>query len=117
MRDQLALIDGERLRFKATVERFGTKPSFRGGPKPTMLVRDVKLLTTEQLVTDHLWFTVGKTIDQLYLCPGDQIEFDARVGKYLKGYVSWRDGIDERELDYKLTRPTNFKLLNRSSYA
>jgi hypothetical protein len=45
----------------------------------------------------------------LELQPGDIVEFDARVGDYVQGYVNNREYIDERILDYKLNRPTRFE--------
>jgi hypothetical protein len=108
MRKELKKLHGQRLRFRGVVEKFGTKAAFKGPPLPTILLKDVVLMTTGQIVTDHIWFTVGKTLDSLCLMPGDIVEFDARVEEYWKGYVNHRHFIDERTLDYKLTRPTKF---------
>jgi hypothetical protein len=44
----------------------------------------------------------------LNLSVGDKIQFDARVGEYVKGYVNWREQIDERTIDYKLNYQTKF---------
>ncbi len=56
------------------------------GPEKTILLKDIRILETGTLATDHLWFTCGKTFDRLRLNAGDQIAFNARVGQYEKGY-------------------------------
>lgn len=108
MRKDLKSIDGQRIRFRGIVERFGTKKNYHGYPEPTILFKDVHRVDNEMLVTDHVWFSAGKTILALNLSAGDVVEFDARVGDYVKGYVNHREGIDDRTLDYKLNRPTRF---------
>jgi len=40
---------------------------------------------------------------------GDKVEFHARVKEYVKGYVNYRDDIDESEIDYKLSHPTKIR--------
>ena len=62
--------------------------------------------TTQQEVCDHLWFTVGKQLDKLNLKEKEVIRFDARVTRYVKGYVH-RDE-DNREIDYRLSFPNKF---------
>jgi hypothetical protein len=109
MRKELKSIDGKRIRFRAVVERFGKKTNYHGYPESTILFKNVTRTDTSKQVTDHIWFTVGKTIEVLELQPGDIVEFDARVGDYVKGYVNNREYIDDRTLDYKLNRPTRFE--------
>lgn len=41
MRRELKKLDGERMRFVGTVERFGTKPAFRGPDIQTILLVNV----------------------------------------------------------------------------
>jgi hypothetical protein len=108
MRKDLKTLNEQRIRFKATVERFGKKTNYHGFPESTILFTCVSRVDTGKQVTDHIWFTVGKTIQALNLKPGDVVEFDARVGDYVKGYVNYREYIDERIIDYKLNRPTRF---------
>lgn len=114
MRKKLKTIEGERIRFRATVEKFGKKTNFKGFPEDTILFKNVIRVDNGEEATDHIWFTVRKTIESLNLNPGDVVEFDARVGDYVKGYVNFWQGIDERTLDYKLNRPTKFKILKRA---
>ncbi len=54
IRKQLKAINGQRLRFMATVDRFGEKSAFRGAPMPTILLKDVRIAETKQVVTEHL---------------------------------------------------------------
>jgi hypothetical protein len=114
MRKILKNQDGIRHRFKARVERFGTKTNYHGFPAPTLLLTDVRFASNNKPATDHIWFTVGKTIEKMELQPGDIIEFDARVGEYVKGYVNHRDWTDERTIDYKLNRPTRIVKVNQN---
>lgn len=79
MRRELKKIEGKRTRFRATVERFGSKKNYHGFPEPTILYKDVVFADSLEIACDHL-FTVGKTIAALMLKPGDVVEFDARVG-------------------------------------
>jgi len=111
MRKKLAEKNGERLMFTGTVERFGTAKNWHGYPERTILVKDIVFTDSENFATDHLWFKVGKIISRMNLKEGDKIQFEARVSRYIKGYVNWREYIDERQMDYKLNRPTKFKKL------
>jgi len=109
MRQDLEALNGVRMRFKATVERFGRKPAWNSPlPLQTILLSQVQRLDTGDEVTDHLWFTKGAA--WLGVGVGDQVEFDARVTTYIKGYQGNRvDLMWDRpapELDYRLERPT-----------
>lgn len=106
MRKELKKLNGKRLSFTATVERFGEKPAYRGWLIPTVLLTNVKIKGTEKVITDHLWFTKGKSWDGCVT--GCTVEFDARVTTYEKGYKGFRDDVYDSfvELDYKLERPT-----------
>lgn len=106
VRFKLAQYKGKRRRFEGTFERFGTKTAYKGPPLRTLILLNVVDVYTREEVCDHLWFTVGKRLDKLNLQPNDVIRFDARVTSYWKGYVH-RDE-DNRELDYRLSFPTNF---------
>lgn len=72
-----------------------------------VLLRNVCCATHGQLLTDHVWFDRRKWVDELELQPGDEIEFDARVRPYMKGYA------DARRRDYKLAHPT--RIIKRSA--
>lgn len=108
MREELAKIDNIRAKFTGEFEKFGEKNNFWGSNK-TILLKYIKNLDGK-IVTDHLWFMYTKNFQKLgELNTGDIIEFEARVSPYEKGYISHRQFIDERELDYKLNYPTKIK--------
>lgn len=109
MREQLKNIEGERVKFKAVVDRFGTKSNWYGFPQQTICFKNVKF-EDGSFATDHIWFTVGKTIEKLELKENDDVEFFARPSKYIKGYKNRY--VDERRIDYKLNNPTKFKKLS-----
>ncbi|ODH02584.1 hypothetical protein A4S05_23525 [Nostoc sp. KVJ20] len=109
MRVELAKINQVRTRFRAKVERFGCRENhFTNRLEDTILLKDVTKADDTQILTDHVWFSVGKQIQSLNLKPGDIIEFDARVDEYVKGYFNYNKCIDNRELDYNLSYPTKF---------
>jgi hypothetical protein len=107
MRTGLKNINGERKRFIATFQRFGTKPSYTGRPITTLLfvnVRDEK----GTVYSDHLWFTDGLQFQRLKLEEGEHICFDARVKPYTKGYKGRREDVYAPVTkDYKLSHPNN----------
>ena len=98
-------MEGKRLRFRAQVERRSEKPAYRGLPVPTLLLGGLSLADTGDELADHLWFTSGKWAEGLQ--PGDIIEFDARVDRYVKGYRGRREDAHlPEEADWRLERPT-----------
>lgn len=115
MREKLAHINGKRFTFEGIFERFGTKSSF-GHSKHTLLLRDVKD-NSGKVVTDHLWFVVGKRFDSLNLQAGDIVRFDARVKPYVKGYRGYREDVYDSpiETDYKLSNPTNLRKVTKET--
>ena len=75
---------GERERhfFTAEVVRFGWKHGFKT-PQRTLLVKDVYLDgDNPRRVASHLWFIVGRQIENLALSVGEKIRFAARVKQY-----------------------------------
>lgn len=72
------------MKFTATIERYGTKRGLKGYEIKTVLIVNVKNLANNNVVTDHLWFTCGKSWEPFK--EGDYIEFKARVNGYEKGY-------------------------------
>ncbi len=113
-RKELKKRDGMRLRCRAVVERFGTKPAFKGPPRQTILLRDVIDTDTGVFLTDHLWFTAGKW--SAALAAGDIFEFEARVASYIKGYRGCQEVYNAPvSQDWKLTRPTKVTVIPRES--
>ena len=105
MRQKLKEIGTEtRERYKGTVGRCGIKYNgFKGWPERTLLVNGVIDDCTGEIITDHIWFTVGKTLAELDLKAGDEITFNARVGTYRKGKHF-------NKKDYKLNRLTQIEV-------
>ena len=105
----------KRNRYVGTVEKFGIKNGFKG-LIDTILLINIKLEGSEEIITDHLWFDLGKQFSDLNLQKGDIIAFNARVAKYKKGYYGGR----ELEIpkppagDYKLQRPTKVTVVKRA---
>jgi hypothetical protein len=114
MRKQLAEINNVRAVFRAIVVRFGEKKAYKGPPLKTILLQDVRD-RHNRVMTDHLWFTAGKWSETLGLEPGDEIEFEARVSQYRKGYRGRREDFDlpAPSIDYRLSFPTKVKKLRQ----
>jgi hypothetical protein len=109
MRIGLKSIQGQRMRFTAQVERFGTKTGFKLD-LPTILLKNVIRVDTLEVVTDHLWFTKGKSWANCTI--GCTVAFDARVNTYEKGYKGYREDVYAPiSLDYKLERPTKVEII------
>jgi hypothetical protein len=106
LRNTLAKNEGERKRFRATFVRTGKKTNFKGYAEDTILLQHITDVSTNQVVTDHVWFTYSKVFDEASLREGDTIEFDARVKGYKKGYVNKALKIDNRKTDFRLSHPT-----------
>jgi hypothetical protein len=113
IRKKLKRIDGIREKFQGTFVRYGEKPSYRGYPKKTLLLKDI--MKGSEIVTDHQWFNMTKGFEALGdLQEGDRIEFHARVKPYYKGYKGYREEVRLEkpiELDYKLSHPTKIKII------
>lgn len=113
MREALQQIEGVRSTFRGIVDRYGTKPAYRGPAIPTLMLRDVTD-KTGKVVTDHLWMVVGKQLQALQLQIGEVVEFDARVTEYEKGYKGYREDVYDApiEIDYRLSNPTRVHRVN-----
>lgn len=107
MREELAKAEGMRGTFTAKFSRFGSKKAFKGPPLTTVLLLEVKD-ASGKVTCDHIWFTAGKQFKNLMLKPGEEIQFDARITVYWKGYQG-RESWDAapRQKDYRLSFPTN----------
>ena len=118
MRERLKSIGNkERHRYSAEVAQFGWKSGWNE-PEPTIMLKNVRLYGNDDIITDHLWFSLGKQFQKLNLKEGDIISFNARVAKYVKGYKGdwWyfyeKTGYFPTPIstDYKLERPTKMKI-------
>ena len=109
MRKELSKLQEQRLVFTGIFDRYGTKTNWHGFPEKTVLLKDIRN-HDGRVVADHVWFNFTNQFKNLGdLTQGDKIEFHARVKEYTKGYVNYRRGIDEREIDYKLSHPTRVR--------
>ena len=106
MRRALKPLEGVRTTFRGTVAQFGMKSGYTGRDLPTLLLKDV-MDSAGNLVTDHLWFMLGKQLAALDLQIGDVISFHARVTCYEKGYKGYREDVYKPiKIDYRLSNPT-----------
>ena len=100
----------ERHTFRGTFVRTGSKG---GHTRITVLLEDVRRKGSNKILTDHIWFNYTEGFKKLGLECGDEVEFDARVQEYKKGY--WGD--DEKKakkrppasISYKLSHPTKIR--------
>ena len=115
MRKELAKKEGERKKFSAVFIRFGKKANYHGYAEETILLKNVVALETNEVVADHVWFGYTKGFQQLELSEGTKISFDARVKGYVKGYINTRYNINQRSRDFKLSHPTQIKIIAKDS--
>ena len=111
MRRELANKEGERKTFSGIFIRFGRKTGYQGYSEETLLLKNIIDLESGKVVADHVWFNYTKSFQRLTLEEGVQLTFDARIKKYVKGYVNSRYGLNERKKDYRLSHPTNVKVI------
>lgn len=113
MRKELKKLNGQRMKFIATVERFGEKSSFKGAPTPTILLKDIRISESNEIVTGHIWFAKGKSWKECKV--GAEVTFEARVSQYEKGYKGYRDDVYAPiSVDYRLERPTKVSVLEKN---
>ena len=115
MRKQLAESKGERKRFRAKFVRIGKKTNYKGYSEDTILLRDVVEVSSDSIVTDHIWFTFSKSFQDKMIREGDVIEFDARIKEYKKGYVNKALQINQAKKDYRLSNPTKISIVQKST--
>lgn len=112
MRKELKKLDGQRGLFIGTFVRDGLKNGFKGAPLPTILLKDVRSVSDNKPMCDHLWLNKTKALAKLDLSAGVQIQFAARVKPYSKGYLGKRKDIrKEIKQDFKLSHPTQVEIL------
>lgn len=115
MRKKLATEEGQRKKFTAIFSRIGKKTNYRGYMEETILLTDIVDLETNSVVTEHVWFTFTKGFQDSRMKTGDRIQFEARIKKYLKGYVNRGLGFKKRQVDYRLSNPTKITVVETSS--
>lgn len=111
MRKELGKMEGTRAQFTATVARLGKKNNFKGPPSETVLFTDVRNEAGE-LMTGHIWFTIGKQLAPVVRYVGKRVAFEARVKAYTKGYKGrGLELLKPKEADFKLSNPMHITLI------
>ena len=113
MRKGLAKAEGQRNKFRAVFSRTGKKTNFRGYREDTILLANIIDVESGKVVADHLWFSFTKGFEVAGIKEGVQIEFEARVKQYEKGYANKQLGLDLRKYDYKLSHPTKIVVVKK----
>ena len=104
MRTELAPYLGRKLRWRGMVDRISQGRVDAPRPMPLIMLRNVLALDHDICIA-HLWTTAP----QVTLCPDHNIEFNAVVMEYRRGYhlERWSDG----EIEYGLSMPTQISIL------
>ena len=114
-RSRLAAREGQRLRFRARVARFGIRRARKGRVDKTILMVDVSFADSGAFATEHMWFDAGAWSKNM--SEGDVLEFDGRIAKYQKGYWGGEriNGLIDREpkIDWRIGSPGGFVNLTR----
>jgi len=113
MRKALESQEGQRKKFQGVFVRLGKKVNFKGHSEETILLKNILDLETQKIVADHIWFTYSKGFQKLRLEEGCYLSFEARVKRYVKGYVNRQYKMDSRKEDFKLSHPTKISLEER----
>ena len=117
MRIELQLLEGQKSRFIATFEKYGTFRS-RGVVGRSILLRNLKSIKG-RLLADHIWINYTAGFDAFgEFIRGDVVQFTARVQPYFKGYFGQRieDRLEHKGgLDYRLTYPRNVERITEIS--
>lgn len=113
MRKKLAEDVGTRKKFRGVFARYGKKVNYKGYSEETVLVEQIVDAETNQVMCDHLWFSLTKGFEKLNLISGDVLQFDARIKEYTKGYKNITYKISNTSKDFKLSHPTNILLVKK----
>jgi hypothetical protein len=113
MRKKLAEEVGARKKFQGVFARYGKKVNYKGYSEETVLVEQIVDAETNQMMCDHLWFSLTKSFKKLNLTSGDVLQFDARIKEYQKGYKNSAYKINNTTKDFKLSHPTNISLTKK----
>jgi hypothetical protein len=113
MRTTLARQEGQRKKFQGIFVRLGKKVNFKGHSEETILLKNIFDLEAQRVVADHIWFSYTTGFQKIRLEEGCLVSFEARVRKYVKGYVNRQYKMDHRREDFKLSHPTKISLEDR----
>lgn len=104
IRERLAKFYGQRKTFRATFEAFRKRSGWHE-PETWILLIDLKTRDGFYL-EDHVWLRVGKRLSNVSMVKGDEIQLEATVTSYMKGY---QGGGRPQTRDYRLSYPNNIK--------
>lgn len=111
MRKELKQWLNKKVQVKqATVERYGLKSEFIGGDSVTILLKDILLFDgRKEIIVDHAWMNCGKWFEKANLKTGSKVSMNCHVKEYEKGYVNFREFIDERVIDIGVQRASKIQ--------
>jgi hypothetical protein len=112
IRSKLRAKEGARKKFRAIFSRLGRKVNYQGYSEDTILLVKITDTETNEIITDHAWFSYTKSFEKVKLEEGVVLEFEARIKEYKKGYVNKQLGLNKRILDYKLSHPTKIRVVD-----
>lgn len=111
-KDLQSLLNKKVVVKEATVERYGLKSEYVGGDSITILMKNIYLISgMKEIYCDHVWMTCGKWFQKENIRIGSKISMNCHVKEYQKGYVNWREFIDERTIDIGIQRASNIKII------
>jgi hypothetical protein len=112
MRKELVAEAGKRKKFRAVFGRVGKKLNYKGYSEETILLKNIVDVESNKIVADHLWFSYTDGFLNASLSLGENLEFEARVKEYRKGYVNKNYKINNSSKDFKLSNPTKIKKIS-----
>lgn len=102
LREKLANIEENRMKFIGNFKRIGSKP----GGLTILLINIYSSDDAKKILSDHSWFNFTKGFKDLgHLLEGDKISFTARVKKYEKG---------DQTFDYRFSMPRQIMSVDKS---
>ena len=101
MRERLKLIVGKKMRFEATLFKFGKRWTSDSSFYDTVMVTNLKDRNTGMALADHLWFNDAGWAKGLDI--GQKISFVSIVVPYEHGWDE--DGKETFDFDYALSTP------------
>ncbi|MCX8492034.1 MAG: hypothetical protein ORN54_13310 [Cyclobacteriaceae bacterium] len=114
MRKKLAEEAGIRKTFRGVFSRFGKKVNYKGYSEETVLIEHIVDDEKNEVMCDHIWFSLTKGFEKIKLTKGDVLQFDARIKGYQKGYKNSTLKINNTIKDFKLSHPTNISLTKKT---
>lgn len=109
MRKELQKKDEQRLKFTAVFGRYGSKINWNGYSETTLLLTELRYEDGSPAAA-HIWLTETKGLRELGpFKQGQQLEFEARIGEYEKGYKYRGKALTPTKVDFKLNRVTKVR--------